>query len=143
MHKISFGVRVPNSGPLSSIENIVKATKQAEELGFDAVWVHDHVVWSSEMHRHHISSGAAEALSDTQDANFFEATTVLSYLAAETKTITLGVACLVMPCRNPIYAAKQYSTLDWLANGPVLVGVGLFCKETREWDVLAVFGFAC
>jgi len=85
MNKISFGVRVPNSGPLSSIENIVKATKQAEELGFDAVWVHDHVVWSSEMHRHHISSGAAEALTDTQDANFFESTTILSYLAAETK----------------------------------------------------------
>ena len=115
MNKISFGVRVPNSGPLSSIENIVNATKSAEDMGFDAVWVHDHVVWSSEMHRHHISSGAAEALSDTQDANFYEATTILSYLAAETKKIVLGVACLVMPCRNPIYAAKQYSTLDILA----------------------------
>ena len=101
MNKISFGVRVPNSGPLSSIENIVNAAKSAEELGFDAIWVHDHVVWSSEMHRHHISSGAAEALTDTQDANFFEATTILSYLAAETKKIVLGVACLVMPCRNP------------------------------------------
>ena len=111
MNKISFGVRVPNSGPLSNIENIVNAAKSAEEFGFDAIWVHDHVVWSSEMHRHHISSGAAEALTDTQDANFFEATTILSYLAAETKKIVLGVACLVMPCRNPIYAAKQYSTL--------------------------------
>src|SRR5438093_1245821 len=121
----TFSVRVPQSGPRSSIENIGKATKTAEELGFDAVWVHDHVVWSSEMHRHHISSGAAEALTDTQEANFFEATTILSYLAAETKKITLGVACLVMPCRNPIYAAKQYSTLDWLANGRLLVGVGL------------------
>src|SRR5207237_3600770 len=140
MHNISFGVRVPNSGPLSSIENIVKATKTAEELGFDAVWVHDHVVWSSEMHRHHISSGAAEALTDTQEANFFEATTILSYLAAETKKITLGVACLVMPCRNPIYAAKQYSTLDWLANGRLLVGVGLGSKATRESDEFGVFG---
>ena len=93
-------------------------------MGFDAIWVHDHVVWSSEMHRHHISSGAAEALTDTQDANFFEATTILSYLAAETKKIVLGVACLVMPCRNPIYAAKQYSTLDHLAKGRLLVGVG-------------------
>jgi hypothetical protein len=101
MHKISFGVRVPNSGPLSSVENIVKATKTAEELGFDAIWVHDHVVWSSEMHRHHISSGAAEALTDTQEANFFEATTILSYLAAETKTITLGVACLVIRFMPP------------------------------------------
>ena len=140
MNKISFGVRVPNSGPLSNIENIVNAAKSAEEFGFDAIWVHDHVVWSSEMHRHHISSGAAEALTDTQDANFFEATTILSYLAAETKKIVLGVACLVMPCRNPIYAAKQYSTLDHLANGRLLIGVGLGSKATRESDEFGVFG---
>jgi probable F420-dependent oxidoreductase len=140
MHKIQFGVRVPNSGPLSSIENIVKATKEAEELGFDSIWVHDHVVWSSEMHRHHISSGAAEAITDTQDANFYEATSILSYLAAETRTITLGVACLVMPCRNPIYAAKQYATLDWLAKGRLIVGVGLGSKATRESDEFGVFG---
>jgi probable F420-dependent oxidoreductase len=140
MHKIQFGVRVPNSGPLSSIENIVKATKQAEELGFDSIWVHDHVVWSSEMHRHHISSGAAEAITDAQDANFYEATTILSYLAGETKKITLGVACLVMPCRNPIYAAKQYATLDHLCKGRLIVGVGLGSKATRESDEFGVFG---
>ena len=140
MHKIQFGVRVPNSGPLSSVENIVKAAKQAEELGFDSIWVHDHVVWSSEMHKHHISSGAAEALADDQEANFFEATTMLSYLASETKKITLGVACLVMPCRNPIYAAKQYATLDWLAKGRLIVGVGLGSKATRESDEFGVFG---
>jgi probable F420-dependent oxidoreductase len=140
MKKIQFGVRVPNSGPLSGVENIVTAAKQAEELGFDSIWVHDHVVWSSEMHRHHISSGAAEAITDTQDANFYEATSVLSYLAAETKKITLGVACLVMPCRNPIYAAKQYATLDWLCNGRLIVGVGLGSKATRESDEFGVFG---
>src|SRR3990170_7379938 len=140
MHKISFGVRVPNSGPLSSVENIVKATKTAEELGFDSVWVHDHVVWSSEMHRHHISSGAAEALSDAQEANFFEAITMLAYLAAETQTIQLGVACLVLPCRNPVYAAKQTATLDWLCNGRLIVGVGVGSKATRESSEFAVFG---
>ena len=58
MSGLTFGVRVPNSGPLSSIDNIVRAAKESEALGFDAIWVHDHVVWSSEMHRHHISSGA-------------------------------------------------------------------------------------
>src|SRR4029453_4278643 len=124
MNKISFGVRGPNSGPPPSIENIVNAAKSAEELGFDAIWVHDHVVWSTEMHRHHISSGAFEALTDSQEANFFEATTILSYLAAETKRIVLGVACLVMPRRNPNYAAKTDSTLDHIANGRLLVGVG-------------------
>jgi len=49
MGKYQFGIRVPNSGPLSGKDNIVKAALGAEEMGFDSVWVHDHVTWSSEM----------------------------------------------------------------------------------------------
>lgn len=140
MKKIQFGIRVPNSGPLSSIESIVQAAQFAEEVGFDSIWVHDHVVWSSEMHRHHISSGATEAIQEDQEANFYEALTTLGYLAAKTKSITIGVACLVMPCRNPIYAAKQTATLDVLCNGRLVVGVGLGSKATRESDEFGVFG---
>ena len=139
MGKFEFGIRVPNSGPLSSKENIVKAAQSSEELGFDTVWLHDHVVWSSEMHRHHISSGATEAITDAQEANFFECMTTMSYLAAKTKDIQIGVACLVMPLRNPIYAAKQCATLDHLCDGRLLVGVGLGSKATRESSEFDVF----
>jgi len=138
---LQFGVRVPNSGPLSSLDNVVRAAKEAEALGFDSIWVHDHVVWSSEMHRHHISSGAVDALDDDQTATFFESLTTLAYLAAETERVKLGVACLVMPTRNPIYAAKQTSTLDHLSDGRLIVGVGLGSKATQssnEFDVFQV-----
>jgi probable F420-dependent oxidoreductase len=138
---LQFGVRVPNSGPLSSIENIVRVAKESEALGFDSIWVHDHVVWSSEMHRHHISSGSVDALADDQTATFFESLTTLGYLAAETERVKLGVACLVMPTRNPIYAAKQTSTLDHLCDGRLIVGVGLGSKATHsssEFDVFQV-----
>jgi len=137
---VTFGVRVPNSGPLASVENIVRAAKEAESLGYETVWVHDHVVWSSEMHRHHISSGSVDALADDQTANFFEALTTLGYLAAETTTVRLGVACLVMPCRNPIYAAKQTATVDWLSGGRLVVGVGLGSKATQGSHEFDVFG---
>jgi probable F420-dependent oxidoreductase len=140
MTKVSFGVRVPNSGPLASVENIARAATAAEDLGFDSVFVHDHVVWSSEMHRHHISSGAREALLADQTADFYESLTTLSYLAALTKRVKLGVACLVMPTRNPIYAAKQLATLDHLSGGRLLAGVGLGSKASYESDEFAVFG---
>ncbi|MGH2977376.1 MAG: hypothetical protein ACRDKC_03240, partial [Gaiellaceae bacterium] len=84
MTAVQFGVRVPNSGPLATIENIVRAAQAAEEMGFDSLWVHDHVAWSAEMHRHHISSGAAEALQDGQDPDFYESLTTLGYLSAKT-----------------------------------------------------------
>ena len=142
MREVQFGVRVPNSGPLANIENIVAATEAAEEMGFDSMWVHDHVAWSSEMHAHHISSGAKEALSDEQTPDFYESLTTLAYLAAQTTTIDLGVACMVTPCRNPIYAAKQIATLDWLANGRLIVGVGLGSKATRSSNEFDLFGIS-
>ena len=101
MTKISFGVRVPNSGPLTSTANIVRAALDAEEMGFDSIFVHDHIVWSSEMHRHHISSGAHEALTDDQSADFFESMTTLSYLAAITKRVKLGVARVAATPSHP------------------------------------------
>lgn len=140
MTQVSFGVRVPNSGPLASVENISRAATEAEALGFDSVFVHDHVVWSSAMHRHHISSGAHEALLDDQTADFYEALTVLGYLAGVTRRVQLGVACLVMPTRNPIYAAKQLASLDHLSGGRILAGVGLGSKATFESDEFEVFG---
>ena len=140
MTSVSFGVRVPNSGPLASVDHVSRAATEAESLGFDSIFVHDHVVWSSAMHRHHISSGAHEALLDDQTADFYESITTLAYLAAITHRVQIGVACLVMPTRNPIYAAKQLATLDHLSGGRLLAGVGLGSKATFESDEFEVFG---
>jgi probable F420-dependent oxidoreductase len=139
MTRIEFGIRLPNSGPLSSVENLIDAAHTAELLAFDSIWVHDHVVWSSEMHRHHISSGSAQALAEDQTADFYESITTLSYIAARTRGIRLGIACLVMPTRNPIYAAKQTATLDRLSDGRLIVGVGLGSKATESSNEFEVF----
>jgi len=140
MTKVSFGVRVPNSGPLTSVENIVRAAQESEEMGFDSIFLHDHVVWSSEMHRHHISSGAHEALAEDQSADFYESLTTVGYLAAKTSRVQIGIACLVMPTRNPIYAAKQLATLDHLTGGRLIAGVGLGSKASNSSNEFEVFG---
>src|SRR3989304_4763763 len=79
--EVTFGIRVPNSGPLASPASIVKVAKKAESLGFDSVWVHDHLTWTEEIHRTHISSGSDEALKANENPDFYEALTTLSYLA--------------------------------------------------------------
>ncbi|MCC7369492.1 MAG: TIGR03619 family F420-dependent LLM class oxidoreductase [Chloroflexi bacterium] len=137
--KVQFGVRVPNSGPLSSVENMVRAAKEAEEMGFDSIWLHDHVVWSGEMHRHHISSGSAHAIKDDQKPDFFESVAATSFLAAHTSRVKIGIACFVMPCRNPIFLAKQTATLDHLTNGRLIVGIGLGSKASLESNEFEVF----
>lgn len=91
------------------------------------------------MHRHHISSGSTEAIAADQTADFYESLTTLAFLAAHTRSIRLGVACLVMPTRNPIYAAKQAATIDHLSDGRLIVGVGLGSKATESSNEFEVF----
>jgi probable F420-dependent oxidoreductase len=61
----------------------------------------------------------------------------LSYLAARTRSVRLGTAMLLLPQRNPVYVAKEVSSLDWLSGGRVDLGVGVgWLKE--EFDALNV-----
>ena len=122
--KVSFGVRIPVSGPLASKENILSATQTAEGLGFDAIWVHDQITWTKDQNSHHVSSGSVEAVIEGRSPDFYESVTTLSYLAGLTQRIKLGVAVVVLPLRNPVVAAKQLTNLDVLSGGRLLLGVG-------------------
>jgi alkanesulfonate monooxygenase SsuD/methylene tetrahydromethanopterin reductase-like flavin-dependent oxidoreductase (luciferase family) len=95
-----FGVRVPSSGPLSSIENIVKATKQAE-LGFDSIWVT--TTWSGARRCTGPHLFRRRGSAHARRRELFEATTMLSYLAGETKDhARRGLPGHALP--QPIYA---------------------------------------
>lgn len=137
----AFGVRVPNSGPLASPYSMAQVAKAAQALGYDSVWVHDHLTWTAQIHRTHISSGSEEALKIKKEPDFYEAFTSLSYLTGMVNEVRIGIACLVVPCRNPLYAAKQIATLDVLSGGRLDVGVGIGSPatiESREYEILGV-----
>ncbi|MBI4257567.1 MAG: TIGR03619 family F420-dependent LLM class oxidoreductase [Thaumarchaeota archaeon] len=141
MGRIEFGVRLPVSGPLASLKAIESVASDAEDLGYSSVWVHDHLTWTREMHEHHISSGASEAVSKDQNPDFYDSLSTLAYLAAKTKKVKLGVACMVLPCRNPIYLAKVATNIDHLSGGRFILGVGTGSRATRmsmEYEVLNV-----
>ena len=140
--------------PLQGVQNIhprahargvlwygVKVAREAESQGFHSVWVHDHLTWTSEIHRTHISAGSEEALKANQKPDFYEAMMTLSYLAGILNSVRLGIACLVVPTRNPLYAAKQVANLDVLSGGRLDFGVGIGGPSTiisREYEVLGV-----
>jgi probable F420-dependent oxidoreductase len=58
-------------------------------------------------------------------APVLESVTTLTYAAAVTKRLRLGIAVLLIAQRNPINLAKALSSLDVLSNGRLIVGVGL------------------
>src|SRR5262245_30583753 len=90
--RVSFGVRVPNSGPLASPDSIVQVGREAESLGYDSIWVHDHLTWTEEIHSTHISSGSEDS-NTGGSPDFYEAMTTLAYLAGLVRSVRLG-GCL-------------------------------------------------
>ena len=106
-----FGVTVPNYRRLASPDNLVQVARRSEELGFDSVWVTDHVV-------------VPEAYREMFGATVYDPLSVLAFLAAHTQRVELGTAVLVIPYRNPLVVAKQLATIDNLSGGRVVLGTG-------------------
>jgi probable F420-dependent oxidoreductase len=124
---ISFSTRAPNSDYLgfeASPEAIVAAAKKAEEAGFDAIFVNDHIVVG------HDARSAAWT-------NVYDPFVAMSFIAAHTTRIGVGVSVLIMPYRNPIVTAKALATLDRMSGGRLTVGVGAGWNEA-EFAALSV-----
>ena len=125
---VHFSFRAPNADYLgfpATTEGILESACRAEELGFDAVLVNDHIIVDS-------TPNVVESWGNTYDPLM-----VLSFLAARTTRIRLGVSVLIMPYRNPIATAKMLATLDQMSGGRAIAGVGVGWNEA-EFNALGV-----
>ncbi len=141
MARLEFGVRLPVAGPLSGPAAISLVAKPAEELGYDALWVHDYIVWTRELDRTHISCGSAEMFDGDAVPTFYESLTTLSYVAGLTRSIRIGTAVLCLPYRQPVIAAKQLANLDVLSNGRLILGIGVGANKSthnQDFEVLGI-----
>jgi probable F420-dependent oxidoreductase len=124
---VRFSTRCPNSDYLgfeASPEAIIATAKKAEEVGFDATFVNDHIIVGS----------------DTRSApwtNVYDPFVAMSFVAAHTTRIGVGVSVLIMPYRNPIITAKALATIDLMSGGRLTVGVGVGWNEA-EFAALGV-----
>jgi probable F420-dependent oxidoreductase len=96
----------------------------AEQVGFDSVWVTDHVVLPArrEARYPHNDSGTFpyEWHHDIHDP-----LVLLGALAQATSRVEIGVAVLVLPYRHPLTTAKMLATADQLSAGRVVLGAGV------------------
>ena len=102
---IALGMSLPHRSPEPIPESVVRQVAQrADALGFQDLWVTNNTV---------------------DEAGCFDSLTVLTYAAALTSKIRLGVSVMVLPTYHPVHVAHQVATLDQLSNGPATLGVGL------------------
>ena len=119
----TFGMAVRNFTAYPEMPDakaLVDYGVRMEELGFDSVWVWDHMLLGVE-------------------PNFpiIDSLTVLTGIAARTKRIKLGTGILVLPLRNAVALAKQLSSMDQLSGGRLVMGMASGWYK-REFDAMGI-----
>ena len=131
---IEYGLMLPGAGPLATSEALLSVATLAESLGFDSLWVTDHIA---------IPAQSASAYPYSVDHKapwsptivYLDAFTALGWVGAVTRRVRLGISVLVLPMRPPLIVAKTVATLDYLTGGRMILGVGAgWLKE--EFDLL-------
>src|SRR5690606_21521279 len=96
-----FGLLLPHFGEHASREQLVGNAPAIEEMGYDSVWVRDHLMYTP------------HGGMDSSDPTFFEPLLTLAAIAGQTERVKLGTAVLV-PIRWPVKLAQNLATLDAL-----------------------------
>jgi probable F420-dependent oxidoreductase len=133
---MQFDLWMPTANPMTTPDLLEAVGREAEGRGISTIWVGEHVVLFTEYASAYpyAADGKVPAPSGS---GLLEPLVTLSYLAACTSTVRLGTAMLLLPQRNPVYTAKEVSSLDWLSGGRVDLGIGVgWLKE--EFDALNV-----
>ena len=109
--------------PAAAWTRTVELARQAEDLGFEALWVFDHF----------------HTVPVPTDEITFESFSVLSALAMATSRVRLGHMVVCTAFRNPAHTAKLSSTIDVISGGRFELGIGAGWKKD-EWEAYG-YGF--
>ncbi len=121
---MKLDVWLPTANPFATPEVLAAVAEEAEPRGIGTIWVGEHVVTFDD-YRSPYPYSADGRLPIPPESGLLEPFTTLAFLAGRTSSVRLGTAMVLLPQRNPVYAAKEASTLDWLSNGRVDLGVGV------------------
>jgi probable F420-dependent oxidoreductase len=113
---------VPHFGPAASVAGIDATCEIMEALGGDSVWVGDHVVIPFGFRTGY--PYAATWYDPDDPPPYWEAFSVLAYLAARTTRLRIGTSVAVLPYRHPLLTAKMLATVDVLSGGRLVFGAG-------------------
>ena len=108
----NIGLAWVNPAPLTKPENVINFAKKCEAMGCHSMWTIDRIAYDN-----------------------LEPLTVLAAAAGATQKLRLGTSVLLGNLRHPSHVAKIISTLHFISNGRVTLGIGF---GSRESDYKAV-----
>jgi probable F420-dependent oxidoreductase len=109
---MKFGVAIRNMGPQSNRATIRACARIAEQAGFDALFVSDHLCIPPDQ-------------TEGSGGRYLDVLATLAFIAGATEKIRLGVSVLVVPYRPAVLTAKQVATIQELSGERMILGVGV------------------
>ena len=122
------------------LPRLVRWAREAEDAGFDAVMVSEHIVLGPDASEHGVMTNPREyALPGNQDPKtpWPSSLLLLSAIASATSRIRLVAGAVLAPLRHPLLLAKELATLDLLAEGRLVVLPSVSWSRD-EYDALGV-----
>lgn len=124
MRPLKIGVQLPEAERLVHWRELLAMARRIEELGYDSIWVGDHLLYR-------VPGEPPRAP--------WEAWTLLSALAAVTERVEFGplVACTAF--NNPVVLAKKAATIEEISGGRLILGLGAGWHEPEYRAIGAPF----
>lgn len=122
------------------VQDFVTIAKHAEALGFERVWIGEHIVApvSSDISQSEdVHKGRARPPVVASDNRFFDLWTMVGAIAASTTKLHISTGIAVLPYRHPLATARAALTADALTAGRFSLGVAAGWLES-EFDALGV-----
>ena len=119
---IRIGVQLPEVEREVRWPELLDLARAIDDLGFDGLWVGEHLLYR---------------WPDREPRGPWEAWTLMAALAAATTTVTIGPLVACTSFHNPAMLAKQAATIDEIAGGRFVLGLGAGWSETE----FRAFGF--
>ena len=117
---MKVGVIFPQTECGTDVETIGGFVRDVEAMGFDHLFVADHVLGADPRFHSHPSLATY-----SHEAVVHEALTLMAYLAAITRRLTLATGILILPQRQTALVAKQAAEIDVLSGGRLRLGIGV------------------
>jgi probable F420-dependent oxidoreductase len=117
---MDVGAIFPQTECGTDVTVIAGFVREVEALGYDHLFVADHVLGADPRHHSH---PALQTYS--HEAVVHEALTLIAYLAAITTRLRLATGILILPQRQTALVAKQAAQLDVLSGGRLRLGIGV------------------
>ena len=121
---MKFGIAIRNMGPQSNRATIRACARIAEQAGFDALFLSDHLCIPPDQ-------------TEGSGGRYLDVLATLAFIAGATEKIRLGVSVLVVPYRPAVLTAKQVATIQELSDERMILGIGVGWMKP-EFDALGV-----